>query len=126
MSQRVSIREYQAYVYLILMALGVALLLITSNDLIFNNSSVYNAGFTFKGVGDWEYWIFAIAVVLIILFAYLYVKVTREYKSFRRILDGNSKQTFVKNIKKLQKIARSLGPRYQEELERKMESWKVR
>ncbi|MDS0256666.1 DUF3198 domain-containing protein [Thermoplasmatales archaeon AK] len=117
MSQRVSIREYQAYVYLILMALGVALLLITSNDLIFNNSSVYNAGFTFKGVGDWEYWIFAIAVVLIILFAYLY---------FRRILDGNSKQTFVKNIKKLQKIARSLGPRYQEELERKMESWKVR
>ncbi|MEM0158041.1 MAG: DUF3198 domain-containing protein [Thermoplasmataceae archaeon] len=126
MRSRVSIREFQAYIYLVFLALGIVLLFITSNDLIFYNTSIYDSGLTFKVAGDWEYWIFALGIVLVMLFAYMYTKITRDYRKFRTILDGNSKQTFVKNLKNLQKIARNLGPRYEEELRRKIEEWKVK
>ncbi len=119
-------REYQSIIYLILMAFGVALLVLTMNDLVIKNSSVIQSGFTLTVIGNWEYWIFALALIISATFAYYFVKVTNDTKSFNELIKSTSKHNFLKNLKKLQKIARNLGPKYEAQLQESMDKWKVK
>lgn len=119
-------RQYQSYLYLFLMAVGVVLLIMTVNDLIINNTAVIDSGFTLKFMGAWETWLFAIAILIAATFSYYFAKVTSDTKKFHKLLDSSSKQNFVKNLRELQKIARNLGPTYEELLHKSMDKWKVK
>lgn len=119
-------REYQSYLYLFLMALGVVLLLITVNDLIIKNTGVIESGFTLQAMGAWESWLFAIAIVMAATFAYYFVRVTSQTRKFHELIDSSSKHAFVKNLRELQRIARNLGPSYEARLQESMNKWKVK
>lgn len=119
-------REYQSVIYLILMALGVVLLILTVNDLVFKNTAVMESGFSLAVMGNWEYWVFALALFIAGIFAYYFVKVTSDTKSFNELIQSTSKHNFLKNLKKLQKIARTLGPTYETKLQESMDKWKVK
>lgn len=119
-------RQYQSYIYIAILALGVVILLMTINDLIVNNPSLKDSGFTLASTGAWETWIFAFALVLSIIFAYYFAKVVQETKKFHSLVASSSKHNFVKNLKDLQRIARHLGPRYEGILRESMEKWKVK
>lgn len=119
-------RQFQTYLYLVFLAVGIVLLLITINDLIIQNASVSGAGFSLKSLGPWEMWVFVLAIILTAAFSYFFFKVTSETKRFTNLIQSSSKHNFVKNLKELEKISRNLGPKYQELLEESMQKWKVK
>ncbi len=119
-------RQYQSYIYLVFLALGAVLLILTINDLLVHNPAVKASGFTLAFAGYWETWIFALALVITFLFAYYYGKVVQETKKFHRLISSSSKHSFVKNLRDLQVIAMHLGPKYQSILKESMEKWKVK
>ena len=119
-------REYQFYIYVILFAIGVVFLIITINDFVTKNEGIIKAGLTITSTGDWEYWIFALALILSTTFLYLSVKVASNTKRFEELIRGESKSAIVKNLKELQRLARELGPRHGEELQKTMDKWKIK
>lgn len=119
-------REYQSVLYLVMMAFGVVLLVLTVNDMVIKNTAIIQTGFSISTLGDWEYWIFALALIIAGTFAYYFVKVTNDTKKFNRLIKSSSKHSFLKNLKDLQRIARSLGPKYEKELQESMDKWKVK
>lgn len=108
------------------MSVGVVLLILTVNDLIIKNTAVVDSGFTLQVLGAWETWLFALAIFIAALFSYYFAKVTSDTKKFRRLIASSSKHNFVKNLRELQKIARNLGPEYEETLQNSMNKWKVK
>ncbi|MCL4437770.1 MAG: DUF3198 domain-containing protein [Candidatus Thermoplasmatota archaeon] len=123
---KTSIREYYRPIFLIIFAVSLVFLIITANDLIFRNAQMINDGLSLQQTGNWEYWIFAFALIFTLYFFYVFIKYSRDYNKFVSIINGNSKQNLVKNIADLRKIAKSLGPKYQEELKEALEKWKVK
>ncbi len=119
-------REFQSYIYLALLASCIVILVMTINDLLVSNSALKNSGFTLTAAGAWETWIFAFALVFSIIFAYYFAKIVRETKKFHSLIASSSKHNFVKNLKDLQRIARILGPRYEQILKESMDKWKVK
>lgn len=119
-------KNYQFYLYVVLFAVGIVFLLITVNDLVSRNSALIRSGFTLSSTGDWEYWIFAVSLVLAATFLYMTLKIVVHTKKFEELITSSSKYTFVKNIKELQKLAKELGPHYGEQLNQAMEKWKVK
>lgn len=119
-------KNYQFYYYVVLFAIGVVFLVITVNDLVIRNDAIIKSGLSLLSTGNWEYWIFAVSLVVAFTFFYLTLKIATQTKRFEDLISSESKYTFVKNIKELQKLARSLGPRYGEQLSRTMEKWKIR
>lgn len=119
-------REYQSILYLVLMAVGVVLLILTVNDLIIKNGAVMESGFSLTVLGTWEYWILALAIIISGTFAYYFTKVTNDTKKFNNLIKSSSKHSFLKNLRELQKISQSLGPKYEAELQQVMNKWKVK
>ena len=119
-------RQYQSYIYLAILAIGIVLLIMTVNDLIVKDPGLKTSGFTLAATGAWETWIFALAVVVSIIFAYYFVKVVQETKKFHSLITSSSKHTFVKNLRDLQRIAGHLGPKYEALLRESMDKWKVK
>ncbi len=119
-------REYQSILYLVLMAIGVVLLILTLNDLVIKNPAVMDSGFSLTVIGNWEYWVFALAIILSGTFAYYFAKVTNDTKKFNRLIKSSSKHSFLQNLRELQKISRSLGPSFETELQKVMNKWKVK
>ena len=123
---KISVRNYQFIIYIAFLALSAVIFLITTNDLLINNTVIQDSGFTLSSTGDWIYWIFALSFVFTMVFAYLVYRYFADVKSFKKLSEGSSKQTFVKNLKKLEKIAFRLGPIFQEQLQKSKEKWNVR
>ncbi|GGM67391.1 hypothetical protein GCM10007108_01830 [Thermogymnomonas acidicola] len=118
------IREYQFQIYLALGVLGLILFIISSNDILFR--SPYLDSVSLSYIGNWDYWVFAVGIIMACVFLYLTYKVARDTRWFQEILSGNSKSLFVKNLKELERISRYLGPRFEDELNLAKERWKVR
>lgn len=119
-------REYQSYIYLVLLAIGIVFLVMTLNDLIVKDPGLKSSGFTLAFAGSWETWIFAVSIVVSMVFAYYFAKVLQETRKFHSLVASSSKHSFVKNLRDLQRIARHLGPRYEQLLRESMDKWKVK
>ncbi len=121
-----SFRNYQFIIYIALLALFAVIFLITVNDLLINNTAIQDSGFTLSSTGNWIYWIFALSFVFALIFAYFVYRYLADVKSFKELSEGSSKQNFVKNLRKLEKVAQRLGPIFQEQLQKSKEKWNVR
>ena len=118
-------REYQYYMYLILAALFLILFVISFNDLVIHYSGISNV-VSLSSLGNWLYWIIAISFSLTLVFFYYLYRYTNDSKKFYNLINGSSKQTFVKNFKDLEIISSRLGPSYVKELEKAKNKWNMR
>lgn len=118
-------REYQYYMYLVFTALFLILFLISFNDLVIHYSGISNL-VSLTSLGNWLYWVIAISFSLTILFFYYLYRYTNDSKKFYNLINGSSKQTFVKNLKELEIISSRLGPSYVKELEKAKNKWNMR
>ena len=118
-------REYQYYMYLVFTALFLILFLISFNDLVIHYSGISNL-VSLTSLGNWLYWVIAISFSLTILFFYYLYRYTNDSKKFYNLINGSSKQTFVKNFKELEIISSRLGPSYVKELEKAKYKWNMR
>lgn len=116
------IREYQSFLYLLGGAIGVAMFVLTSNELIFNSSALPRL----STLGNWGYWVFTLGLLMMIVFFYMYYKVLRDTRKFEDLINSESKNAFSKNLRELESISKRLGPRYISELKGAKEKWKLR
>ncbi|AKA47860.1 hypothetical protein IX51_00790 [uncultured archaeon] len=116
------IREYQSFLYILGAAIGVVLFVLTSNELIFKSSALPGL----SSLGNWGYWVFTLGLVMMIAFFYLYYRLLSDTKKFETLINSESKNTFSKNLRELDRISKKLGPRYVTELKETKEKWKLR
>ncbi len=121
-----SLREYQSIIYIIVAAISIVFLFISSNDLIFHNAGIKSSGLTLSSAGNWLYWILVVSALGTIIFLYLYAHIVSSLRKFNSLINSGSKQTFVKNLRELEKTARVLGPREKKLLKEAREKWKVK
>ncbi|MHB8361584.1 MAG: DUF3198 domain-containing protein [Thermoplasmataceae archaeon] len=120
------IKNFTLIIYLGILTASAIIWVISSNDLLFHNSVLINNSLTFNYLGYWNYWIFLISFVSLFIFGYYSYVWVKEDKKFMKLTSSESKQSFIKNIKTLEKIARKHGSRFQSLLLEAKEKWKVR
>jgi phosphotransferase system glucose/maltose/N-acetylglucosamine-specific IIC component len=121
-----NLKNFTLIIYFGILIASVIVWVISANDLLFHYSGLTNNSITFNYLGNWNYWIFTISLVLVLIFAYYTYVWIKEDKKFITMTSSESKQTFVKNLKSLEKIARKHGSRFQSMLNEAKEKWKVR
>jgi amino acid transporter len=121
-----NIKNFTLIVYFGVLIASIIIWITSANDLLFHYSGLTENSFTFNYLGYWNYWIFVISLVLILIFAYYTYVWIKEDRKFITMTASESKQTFMKNIKALEKIARKHGSRYESILAEAKEKWKVR
>lgn len=120
-----AIKDFQSVIYLILGAIGVTVFFVSMNDLILHINSITSV-ITFQSLGNWLYWVFTLGLVFFIVFFYMFFKMTQDTRRFEELINSNSKQTFVTNLKELEKLSRALGRKYSVELSEAKQRWKVK
>lgn len=121
-----SFREYQSIIYIVVAAVSIIFLLISSNDLIFHSNALTQAGLTLSIAGNWSYWILVLSALGTIIFLYMYIHIISSLRKFNELINSPSKQVFVKNLRELERTARVLGSRERQLLKEAREKWKVR
>ncbi len=116
------VREYQGIIFIFLAAVGVVLFVLTANEYMFNSSYVP----TLSAIGDWGYYVFVLGLFMLVVFFYLFFKVLSDTRTFESMINSDSKQTFTKNLKDLERISRKLGPAYVSQLKSTKDKWKVK
>ncbi len=120
------IREFKPIILLLLLAVAVVVLVLSGNDLIFGNTSLVGFGLTLTSTGNWEYWIFTGSFIFSVLFGYMFYSIARDARKFYTIVEKGTKLSLTKNLKDVQKIAKRLGPAYEEKLAEASKKWNVR
>jgi hypothetical protein len=119
-------KDYQFFIYLVLLAISILVLIISMNDVLFHNSGFSTYFVTFSSIGNWIYWIFVAGVIFTILFFYLFYRVLLDMRKFDELVSKGSKFSLMKSLKELRVISKRLGPRYQKLLSEAMEKYKVK
>lgn len=120
------LREYKPFAYIIILAVSVIFFIISANDLIFGDKYIMNNFVTLTSIGTWEYWVFTISFIFTVTFGYFVFVVFRDTRKFYDIIERGTKQSFLKNYKELQQIAKKLGPKLEESLAEATKKWKVK
>ncbi|QRF75955.1 hypothetical protein Thermo_01464 [Thermoplasmatales archaeon] len=120
------IKDYQFYFYLIAFVISFFVFIISANDVLFHSNVLSDSILSFSSLGSWDYWIFVAGIIFTLLFFYFLYKITSDMRKFEELVSKQSKYNFVKSMKDLQKIARSLGPKYEKQLSEAMEKFKVK
>ncbi|MCL4323395.1 MAG: DUF3198 domain-containing protein [Candidatus Thermoplasmatota archaeon] len=120
------LREFLLYFYLVIAVVGLVFLFFSTNYLFFHNSAVDTYSFGLDTVGNWNDWIFIISLFISGVFVYYVYKWIDDDRFFMRNINSDSKSHFMKNMKKLEKIAREHGSIYQQMLQNKKSFWKIR
>ncbi len=120
------LREYQFLIYLILTCISTVFFVISANDLVFHNQALIQGSVTLTFLGNWIYWVITLSFIFALFFFYEVYTIFKDTRTFYKLIQSDSKQTFVKNLRKLEKISRKLGPAFARELKNAKEKWNVR
>lgn len=120
-----SVRDFQEIIYILISAVSLIFFVISTNDLLVHNVILIHAGLTLS-VGGWIYWIFTVSLIFTFVFLYMFFKTISNLRKFARLINSPSKQTFVKNLVDLEKLAQSLGSVERKALDAAKDRWKVR
>ena len=120
-----SIRDYQQIIYIVISAVSLIFFIISTNDLLVHNKAIIHAGLTIS-VGSWIYWVFTVSLIASFVFLYMFFKTVSNLRKFAKLINSPSKQTFVKNLVDLEKLAQSLGTEEKRVLDQAKERWKVK
>lgn len=123
---KLDLRSFTIFAYFAIFIVAVITWIVSANDLLFRNIGIENAGLTFKSFGNWDYWIFFVSLVFMIVFAYYTYVWIRDDRKFYRLTSSESKQSFMKNLAVLEKIASKHGALHKKLLKQAKEKWKVR
>ncbi len=121
-----SFRDYQSIIYITVAAVSIIFFVISANDVVFHSKSLSQAGLTLSSAGNWSYWILALSTIGSVVFLYMYIHIISSLRKFNELINSQSKQVFVKNLRELERTARILGTRERKLLREAREKWKVR
>ncbi len=121
-----SLKEFAFYLYLVVFVVSLLFLVLTANYLFVGNSTVEAYSLGLSSVGNWNDWIFVLALFLTGVFGYYSYEWINDDRFFMENINSSSKSGFLKNIKRLEKIARNHGMIYSQLLAEKKNDWKVK
>ncbi|MGM0509913.1 MAG: DUF3198 domain-containing protein [Thermoplasmatota archaeon] len=76
-------------------------------------------------VGDWIYWFLVIGGFLTLIFGWLIIDRFKKMKEFKDLVETESKSKFIKNIARIETLALSLGPQYEDKVIEKEEEFNI-
>jgi Protein of unknown function (DUF3198). len=120
------IKEFKIPISLLLMA--VTLFFMVLYPLYWFNLVILPVEFInlINFIGNWSYYIFAIAVIGFLYSVYLFYRTVKDRKKFEELMNADSKSAFVKNLRDLEIISRRLGPSFVKKLREKKEELKIK
>lgn len=121
-----NLKNLYIYFYMALMVVSFIFFLITFNDLITGNMTIENSGLTLVSIGNWQYWVFALSFIGFFIFLYYSYSWIKDDNFFRKNINNESKANFIKNLRKLERIARKHGKNYEEMIKERKAYWKIR
>lgn len=121
-----SLKEFAFYLYLIIFVISFIFLVLTVNILFVKNSTLASYSLGLSSVGNWNDWIFVVALFLSGIFGYYSYEWISDDRFFMESINSTSKSGFLKNLRRLEKIARNHGMLYDQLLAEKKNDWKVK
>ncbi len=76
--------------------------------------------------GNWNYWIMLLSAFGLMIGGWYFYDVVKKKKKFERLMKTNSRSKFTKNLSDLEEIAWYLGKEYEQRLEEKKRTLRVK
>jgi len=76
-------------------------------------------------IGDWIYWFLVVGGFLTLIFGWLIIDRFKKMKEFKDLVETESKSKFIKNIARIETLALSLGPQYEDKVIEKEEEFNI-
>lgn len=121
-----TLKEIAFYIYLILLIVGSLFLILSVNYLFVGNTTLETYSFGTNALGNWNDWIFVLSLFIVSVFGYYVYEWINDDRFFMKNINSDSKSHFLKNLKKLEKIARNHGLLYSQMLLEKKNTWKIK
>ncbi len=77
-------------------------------------------------IGDWTYWFLVIGGLMVLFLGWYLADRFKKIKEFNELIDTKSKSKFVKNIARLETLALTLGPEYEERVIEKERKYNIK
>jgi membrane-bound ClpP family serine protease len=110
----------------VLLVVGLIVLIFSGNFLLVHNTTLNSYSLGIASIGNWNDWLFVVAIFVVGIFGYYVYKWIDDDRFFMKNINSDSKSHFMKNVKKLEKIAREHGMIYEQMLQNKKSLWKIR
>lgn len=78
-----------------------------------------------NALGDWSYWVLVLGGFLTAVFSWYLGDRYLKIKEFNELIDTNSKSKFIKNIARIENLAISLGPDYEDRVMEKEDEYNI-
>jgi len=95
------------------------------NGLLFQNPEISKL-INLNKLGSWQYWIIVISVIIFIYFAYETSSYISDIFKFNRMINTESKKTFMKNLPELEGISKRFGGSYKTRLNETKKRWNIK
>ncbi|MFO7991425.1 MAG: DUF3198 domain-containing protein [Thermoplasmata archaeon] len=118
--------KYQMQLSIILVIAGAIMFFFGFFDvLIPDHSPEVISDFTEK-LGNWTYWLLGIGGFLLLIFGWFLIDRTKKVKEFNELMESGSKRKFIKNIARIETLALSLGPKYENRVMEKEDEYNIK
>jgi len=107
-------------IFLILSSIGI---FFGEQDFVVKNEFLQNF---FNGIGNWNYWLFIIAITLTIACGYIFGDLMLKLSKFNKLIKTTSKATFVRNQEEIETLAWKLGPKYMDIVDERKQKFRIR
>lgn len=121
-----SFREFAFYLYIGVFVISLIFLILTFNIIFIGNSTLNTFSLGLPSVGNWNDWIFIVSLFLTGVFGYYSYQWISDDRFFMENINAGSKSGFLKNLRRLEKIARNHGMLYSQLLAEKKNDWKIK
>ncbi len=126
MTFKKTIRIYQGFLGVVGLIAGIFLLILGLFGVLLQDLSPQPITDLNKLVGNWTYWFLVVGALLVLFLGWYVVDRRLKIEEFDDLIDTKSKSKFVKNIARLETLALTLGPDYEEEVLEKEREYNIK
>ncbi len=126
MSFKKTVRIYQGFLGVVGLITGIFLLILGLFGVFLQDISPGPITNLNELIGNWTYWSLVLGALLVLFLGWYVIDRYRKIEEFKDLMDTKSKSKFVKNIARLETLALTLGPDYEEEVLEKEREYRIR
>ncbi|AAT43199.1 DUF3198 domain-containing protein [Picrophilus oshimae] len=118
------LRKLQIPVYIIIAIASLFFFVISSDYLIFGDTSIENS--VHIVIGRYYYYLFAVSLIFLIYGLYESYSGIKDTIDFNRYIGSESKKMFMEHLTELERISKRFDGSYEERLEEAKKKWKLK
>lgn len=118
--------RHQIILSLALLSTGIFLLVLGLLDIVLSKYAPSSITFITEKVGNWTYWFLVLGGFIVLIFGWFLFDRYMKIKEFNELIETPSKSKFIKNIARIETLALSLGPQYEERVTEKEDEYNIK